>query len=231
MGDQKALLTICGHLFCQKCIPQPYHDLACPVCFKQLSHETIKLLNEEKEEDLQPVESSSKINKLICDILTAIQEDRTNKSVVFSQWTGMLKLVEMELKKLNIGYAVLDGSMSRKDRTAAMDSFAQQQRISVFLISIRAGGVGLNLTMATRIYILEPHWNPSIEQQAIDRVHRIGQTKPVVAIHYIVKDSIEEKMLKLQEYKKQLSKIALKAEMSAEDKKKDRLLNLKMLLE
>jgi SNF2 family DNA or RNA helicase len=99
----------------------------------------------------------------------------------------MLDLVEIELRKRKVGYTRLDGSMRRTDRTNAIVSFQSEPSTVVMLVSIKAGGVGLNLTAASNVFVFEPAWNPAIEQQAVDRVHRLGQTSNVEVIRYIAK--------------------------------------------
>lgn len=131
------------------------------------------------------------------------------KSVVFSGWTSHLDLIEVALNAAGISFARLDGSMSRAARTAAMDSFREDKRVEVILVSIMAGGLGLNLTAANSIYVMEPQYNPAAEAQAVDRVHRLGQTRPVRTVRFIMRDSFEEKMLQLQEKKTKLANLSM----------------------
>ena len=107
------------------------------------------------------------------------------KSVVFSQWTTMLDRIEDAICHSGIGYDRLDGSMKLDERVKAMDRLKTDPACEVLLVSLRAGGVGLNLTAASRVYVMDPYWNPAVENQAVDRVHRLGQTRPVVTIKYI----------------------------------------------
>src|SRR5947199_9179998 len=110
----------------------------------------------------------------------------------------MLALIKDKLKALDVKYEYFDGSTSAIDREKAIQNFQRNDECRVFLISLKAGGVGLNLTAADYVYIVDPWWNPAVEQQAIDRTHRIGQTKNIFAYRLIYKDTLEEKMLKLQ---------------------------------
>ena len=126
--------------------------------------------------------------------------------MVFSQFLGMLALIRAKLEELGVKYEYFDGSTSAPDREKAIQSFQNDDTVRVFLISLKAGGVGLNLTAADYVYIVDPWWNPAVEQQAIDRTHRIGQTKNIFAYRMICKDSIEDKILQLQEKKKTLAK-------------------------
>jgi superfamily II DNA or RNA helicase len=129
-----------------------------------------------------------------------------HKALVFSQFLGMLALIREKLEKLGIPYAYFDGSTSAPDREKAIQSFQKDDEVRVFLISLKAGGVGLNLTAADYVYIVDPWWNPAVEQQAIDRTHRIGQTKNIFAYRMICKDTIEDKIMELQEKKRVLAK-------------------------
>jgi len=128
-----------------------------------------------------------------------------HKVLVFSQFTSMLDLIEKELKVRKMAYSYLDGSTSQKNRKIAVENFQNEPAIRIFLISLMAGGVGLNLTEADYVYLVDPWWNPAAEQQAIDRTHRIGQKKNVFAYKMICKDSVEERILELQKRKKDLA--------------------------
>ena len=129
-----------------------------------------------------------------------------HKALIFSQFLGMLALIRAKLEELGVKYEYFDGSTSAPDREKAIQSFQNDDEVRVFLISLKAGGVGLNLTAADYVYIVDPWWNPAVEQQAIDRTHRIGQTKNIFAYRMICKDTIEDKILQLQEKKRALAK-------------------------
>jgi non-specific serine/threonine protein kinase len=129
-----------------------------------------------------------------------------HKALVFSQFLGMLALIRTKLEELGIKYEYFDGSTSAPDRQKAIESFQGDEETRVFLISLKAGGVGLNLTAADYVYIVDPWWNPAVEQQAIDRTHRIGQTKNIFAYRMICKDTIEDKIILLQDKKRALAK-------------------------
>ena len=121
------------------------------------------------------------------------------KVLVFSQFTSMLDIMEKDLRRLNINFFRLDGST--KNRQELVENFNSSDSVKVFLISLKAGGVGINLTSASVVFLYDPWWNPMVEKQAMDRVHRIGQTKKVNVYKFITKNSIEEKIMKLQERK------------------------------
>jgi len=142
----------------------------------------------------------------IKEIIKHITEKTANhKILVFSQFVGMLKLIETELQKNKIEYEYLDGKNSQTQREESVDNFQNNEKCRVFLISLKAGGFGLNLTSADYVYIVDPWWNPAVENQAIDRCYRIGQDKHVIAYRMICKDTIEEKIMDLQQKKKQIA--------------------------
>lgn len=126
-----------------------------------------------------------------------------HKVLIFSQFVKHLGIVSDYLTSQGINFAYLDGST--KDRQAQVEKFQNDPDVSVFLISLKAGGTGLNLTKADYVFLLDPWWNPAVEAQAIDRAHRIGQTKKVFAYKFVTKDTIEEKIIKLQEHKQKLA--------------------------
>ncbi len=157
------------------------------------------ILNEQEKFD----NHSIKLDELAREL----SEDMSNhKALIFSQFLGMLALIRNKLEELGIKYEYFDGSTSAPDREKAIQSFQNNDEMRVFLISLKAGGVGLNLTAADYVYIVDPWWNPAVEQQAIDRTHRIGQTKNIFAYRMICKDTIEDKILQLQEKKRALAK-------------------------
>ncbi|MDE1192508.1 MAG: SNF2-related protein, partial [Arachidicoccus sp.] len=142
----------------------------------------------------------------IDELANELTENLSNhKALIFSQFLGMLALIKAKLQELGIKYQYFDGSTSINDREKAIQNFQTDEECRVFLISLKAGGVGLNLTAADYVYIVDPWWNPAVEQQAIDRTHRIGQTKNIFAYRMICKDTVEDKILQLQEKKRALA--------------------------
>jgi non-specific serine/threonine protein kinase len=128
--------------------------------------------------------------------------DSGHKVLLFSQFTSMLQLLIPELEKSGIPFEYLDGST--RDRQQRVDRFNNDPAIPLFLLSLKAGGTGLNLTSADTVIIYDPWWNPAVELQAADRTHRIGQTRTVSTIKLVMKDSVEEKVLMLQQKKREL---------------------------
>jgi len=133
-----------------------------------------------------------------------------HKVLVFSQFVKMLGIIREHLEQEALDYAYLDGQT--KDREAAVDKFQNDEDVQIFLISLKAGGIGLNLTAADYVIHYDPWWNPAVEMQASDRAHRIGQTKKVFTYKLITKDSVEEKILQLQQQKKELVQKLISAE-------------------
>ena len=130
------------------------------------------------------------------------------KSVIFSGWTSHLDLIEFALEANNFKYTRLDGSMTRKARTASLETFRVDDAVPIMLVTIGAGGLGLNLTSANKVFMMEPQFNPAAEAQAVERVHRLGQTRDVEITRYIMRGSFEEKMLELQRKKKDLADLS-----------------------
>lgn len=154
--------------------------------------------------------SSAKLEVLLEQLREVFQEG--HKTLVFSQFTSMLAIVKHRLDKEKIPYAYLDGQT--KDRQERVQQFQNDPDCKVFLISLKAGGVGLNLTAADYIFLLDPWWNPAVESQAIDRAHRIGQTRPVFAYRLIARNTVEEKVLELQSKKRALADAIINADNS-----------------
>lgn len=126
-----------------------------------------------------------------------------HKALIFSQFTSMLSILRSRLDEQQIRYEYLDGQT--QDRGAPVERFQNDPESKLFLISLKAGGLGLNLTAAEYVFLLDPWWNPAVEAQAIDRTHRIGQTRSVFAYRLIAKDTVEEKVLELQETKREIA--------------------------
>lgn len=161
--------------------------------------------------------------EVLLDQITTLKDQ--HKILVFSQFVGMLELVKTALEKENISYAYLTGKT--KDRQFEVEKFQEDDTVRVFLISLKAGGTGLNLTKAEYVFLIDPWWNPAVENQAIDRAHRIGQENKVIAIRLITPNTIEEKIIELQSRKKQLVNDLVHTDVNIlKQLKKEDLLNL-----
>ncbi|HEX6244256.1 MAG TPA: DEAD/DEAH box helicase, partial [Polyangiales bacterium] len=152
----------------------------------------------------QSADSSSKLEVLLENLEEAVSEG--HKALVFSQWTSLLNLVEPHLKQAGIRFTRLDGSTT--DRAGVVKAFQEDPAVSVMLLSLKAGGTGLNLTAADHVFLLDPWWNPAAEDQAADRAHRIGQDRPVFVHRLVAENTVEERILVLQEKKRALSAVA-----------------------
>jgi SNF2 family DNA or RNA helicase len=146
-------------------------------------------------------DSSAKLDTLLQQ-LDEVREEG-HQSLVFSQFTSLLAIVRARLDRAGVRYEYLDGAT--RDRQSHVEAFQNDPECSVFLISLKAGGLGLNLTAAEYVFLLDPWWNPAVEAQAVDRAHRIGQTRPVFAYRLIARDTVEEKVLELQKTKRDLA--------------------------
>ena len=149
----------------------------------------------------------------------------THKILIFSQFVGMLELIKSRTEQENIGYAYLNGKT--KNREEQVTKFQEDDDVRLFLISLKAGGTGLNLTKAEYVIIVDPWWNPAVENQAIARAYRIGQKNKVIAIRLITPNSIEEKIMELQERKRHLADELIQTDSNIfKNLKKNDLLNL-----
>jgi SNF2 family DNA or RNA helicase len=153
-------------------------------------------------------EPSAKLDVLVPRLAEAVEEG--HKTLVFSQFTSLLAILRARLDEEGITYEYLDGRS--RDREAKVERFQTDPQCGLFLISLKAGGVGLNLTAAEYVFLLDPWWNPAVEAQAIDRAHRIGQTRHVFAYRLIARDTVEERVLELQTKKRGLADAILNAD-------------------
>ncbi|KAH6612349.1 RAD5-like protein [Chaetomium sp. MPI-SDFR-AT-0129] len=243
-------VTGCWHSACKKCL-QDYikhqsdrHQV--PRCFQCRepinSRDLFEVVRHDDDPDTTPFDqgprislqrlgvgnSSAKIVALISQLRDLRRENPTVKSVVFSQFTSFLTLLEPALARNNMRFLRFDGSMAQKTRAAVLDEFRSSKTFTVLLLSLKAGGVGLNLTSAKRVYMMDPWWSFAIEAQAIDRVHRMGQEDEVKVYRFIVRDSVEQRMLKIQDRKKFIaSSLGM---MSNEEKRMQRIEDIKELL-
>lgn len=183
--------------------------IECPVCHTKLKG-NCNVINNDKI-SISSKHMSSKLNELIKQLNLIAQHEPNAKCVIFSQWTSLLDIIEEKVLIANkiLEYARLDGTMSSQKREENIQLFQTDASCKVFLISLKAGGIGLTLTAANHVFMMDVWWNPSVEEQAFDRVHRIGQTKAVTIHRIVIKNSIEQSILKLQQKKKKTANDAL----------------------
>lgn len=153
-------------------------------------------------------DTSAKLDVLLAQLREVLEEG--HKALVFSQFTSLLAIVRDRLDSDKVIYEYLDGAT--RDRQARVDRFQNDPHCRLFLISLKAGGLGLNLTAADYVFLLDPWWNPAVEAQAVDRAHRIGQSRQVFAYRLITKNTVEEKVLQLQETKRDLASAIISAD-------------------
>jgi superfamily II DNA or RNA helicase len=170
----------------------------------------------------QVAETSSKVERLRESVETVVAEQ--HKALVFSQWTSMLDLIEPHLRAASVPFLRLDGSTV--DRAGVVAAFQSADGPPVLLISLKAGGTGLNLTAADHVFLMDPWWNPAVEDQAADRAHRIGQDRPVMVYRLVAEDTVEERILVLQEAKRSIADAALGEAARAASLTRDDLLTL-----
>ncbi|KQL59386.1 helicase-like transcription factor [Amazona aestiva] len=216
-------------------------NVKCPLCRSELRAEHLVECPQEGEIDSsnekksdQEWKSSSKINALMHALIELRRDDPTAKCLVVSQFTTFLSLIENPLKESGFAFTRLDGSMAQKKRVEAIQCFQSSQAGSptVMLLSLKAGGVGLNLTAASQVFLMDPAWNPAAEDQCFDRCHRLGQKHNVVITKFIVKDSVEENMLKIQNKKRELAAGAFATKKpSASEIKQTKIKEIKALID
>ncbi|KAI9292890.1 hypothetical protein K502DRAFT_325583 [Neoconidiobolus thromboides FSU 785] len=165
--------------------------------------------------DMKKWRSSTKIEALVEELDKLRSQDHTIKSIVFSQFVNFLDLVAWRLHRAGFACCRLDGRMRPAQRDAIIKTFMQRHEYTVFLISLKAGGIALNLTEASRVFICDPWWNPAVEDQAMDRIHRLGQYRPIQVTRLVVENSIESRILQLQAKKHALFQSTIGKDTSA----------------
>ena len=212
---EEAIRSVCRHDFCRECAKnylKSSENPDCPQCHIKLSIDIEQpdieqddamvkkssIINRIKMEDWT---SSSKIEALVHDLYKLRSKNMSHKSIIFSQFTSMLQLIEWRLRRAGITTVMLDGSMTPAQRQASINHFMKDVDVECFLVSLKAGGVALNLTEASKVFIVDPWWNPAAEWQSADRCHRIGQARPCSITRLCIEDSVESRMVLLQEKK------------------------------
>eukprot|EP00644_Phytophthora_capsici_P015775 jgi/Phyca11/577126/estExt2_Genewise1.C_PHYCAscaffold_1020080 len=152
--------------------------------------------------DIHAFQSSTKVEALMQELELMRIRDPSGKAIIFSQFVNMLDIIQHRLQLGGVKCVKLSGNMSMAVRDRTIKAFREDPTVTAFLISLKAGGVALNLTVASHIFLMDPWWNPAAENQAIDRTHRLGQFKPIKATRFIIAGTVEERILKLQEKKR-----------------------------
>lgn len=225
------VLTPCAHRLCRECLLASWRTPSngpCPICRQMLKKTeliTCPSENRFRVDVKKNWKESSKVSKLMDCLEQLRQSGSGEKSIIFSQWTSFLDLLEIPLRKKGIEFLRFDGKLVQKQRERVLKEFSETSEKMVLLMSLKAGGVGLNLTAASNVFLMDPWWNPAVEEQAIMRIHRIGQKRTVLVRRFIVKDTVEERMQQVQARKQRMIAGAL----TDDEVRSARIEELKML--
>ncbi|KAI9892890.1 MAG: DNA repair protein rad16 [Vezdaea aestivalis] len=216
---EDTIRSSCKHHFCRSCVTEYFESVTnqggTPECARCHLNLRIDLEQPELVQEASGVKKSSIINKidmlrwtsstkiemLMYDLTKLRMKGLRTKSIIFSQFTSMLQLIEWRLKNAGFLTVALDGSMTPAQRQKSIDYFQKTPKVECFLVSLKAGGVALNLTEASQVFIVDPWWNPAAEWQSADRCHRIGQNRPVKVTRLVIEDSVESRIVQLQSKK------------------------------
>jgi SWI/SNF-related matrix-associated actin-dependent regulator of chromatin subfamily A3 len=218
------VITKCAHSFCTACIEKVIEgQKKCPMCradLESLNTTTVKPAQETSakvepaptQDELADKASlekntSSKVEALL-DILQATAQDPSNKTIIFSQWTSFLDLLQPQLVSHGLNFTRIDGSMTATQRDAALEALDTDDSVTIMLASLSVCSVGLNLVAANHVIMADSWWAPAIEDQAVDRVHRLGQKRETKVFRLVVEGSVEERVLGIQEEKRRLMGLA-----------------------
>lgn len=210
---EDAVLTPCAHKLCRECLLASWRNSTCglcPVCRKTINKQELITVPTDSRFQVDVEKNwveSSKVSALMREL--GYLQSVGSKSIVFSQWTAFLDLLQIPLSRSNIPFLRLDGTLNLQQRERVIKQFSEEDNIKVLLMSLKAGGVGINLTAASNAFVMDPWWNPAVEEQAVMRIHRIGQTKSVIIKRFIVKGTVEERMEAVQARKQRLISGAL----------------------
>ncbi|KAF1929812.1 uncharacterized protein M421DRAFT_419589 [Didymella exigua CBS 183.55] len=219
---KEPVITKCAHIFCMPCLERVIElQGKCPMCRAALESVSSTTVEPAVETSAKPEptpepkadkaslsqKTSSKVEQLL-QILAANREDKTNKTVIFSQWTSFLDLIQVHLASAGCKYTRIDGSMSAVARDAALEALDNDPDITIMLASLSVCSVGLNLVAANQVIMADSWWAPAIEDQAVDRVHRLGQKRETTVFRLVVEGSVEERVLGIQSDKRRLMAMA-----------------------
>eukprot|EP00927_Polykrikos_kofoidii_P040089 TRINITY_DN34327_c0_g2_i1.p1 TRINITY_DN34327_c0_g2~~TRINITY_DN34327_c0_g2_i1.p1 ORF type:complete len:1077 (+),score=209.48 TRINITY_DN34327_c0_g2_i1:61-3291(+) len=238
------VVTRCGHVFHRACMELVVNELGnagivpCPLC-RQPVKKTEFIEKPPPAEDVAADDDivagsdsaalSAKLRAMLsfldAEIFDKVDDQlgKPHKAIIFSQFTSILGLVQSELRRRQVPFAKLDGSMSYEDRFQALQNFSGHGHVQVILCSLKAAAVGLNLTVANHVLLLDPWWNPAIEDQAVDRAHRLGQRRPVRVLRYVAERTVEERILGVHAQKREIMACALSSRTSREELRQTRL--------
>ena len=213
------VITHCGHVFGLDCISRVIETQhKCPMCRAELKDEKVLVqpateAGDSREERIDIDTTSSKIETLLT-ILKASQRKAGTKTIIFSQWTSFLDIVQRQLDEHKYGYARIDGRMPATARDQALQALDNDASCTILLASLGVCAVGLNLVAASQVILMDSWWAPAIEDQAVDRVHRLGQTRATTVFRLVMEGSIEERTLEIQQQKRKLMMTAFQEKKS-----------------
>ncbi|KAF4312320.1 putative snf2 family helicase protein [Botryosphaeria dothidea] len=218
------VITCCAHAFGYNCIERVIEGQhKCPMCRAELPS-TASLVRPAKEAAAPPPidadTNSSKIEALLKILKATANKEKVVKTIVFSQWTSFLNILEPRLEEAGIRFARIDGTMSALSRDASLEALENDPDCTVLLASLSVCSVGLNLVAASQVVLADSWWAPAIEDQAVDRVHRLGQKRETTVFRLVVENTVEENVLRIQEDKRKLMRLAFSEK--SKEKKKDR---------
>jgi SWI/SNF-related matrix-associated actin-dependent regulator of chromatin subfamily A3 len=204
------VITACKHVFGYECIERVTAEQhKCPMCraqlkdIEQLVHPAVEADVGDKDIDIDIDTKSSKTEALMS-ILQASRRDHKSKVVIFSQWTSFLNIIQRQISEAGYKHTRIDGTMPASQRDAAMHALDSDPECRILLASLSVCSVGLNLVAADTVILADSWWAPAIEDQAVDRVHRLGQTRPTTVWRLVMENSIEERVLEIQKEKRLL---------------------------
>lgn len=202
------VITACKHVFGQECIERTIElQHKCPMCRAELVDKDV-LVHPAVEtgagDELIDTDTKSSKTEALMSILTASRRDPLSKVVIFSQWTSFLNIIQAQLEEAGMKFTRIDGSMTATKRDVGMAALETDPDCRILLASLAVCSVGLNLVAADTVILADSWWAPAIEDQAVDRVHRLGQTRPCTVWRLVMEDSIEERVLSIQAEKRKL---------------------------
>lgn len=228
------VITHCKHFFCRGCISKVIDiQQKCPMCRAELSED--KLVEPapeqlaEEEETLDQETKSSKTEALL-KILHATLKNDGSKVIIFSQWTSFLTVIQRQLDEAKYNYTRIDGTMNTAQRDAAIRALDHDPNTRIMLASLAVCSVGLNLVSADTVVLADSWWAPAIEDQAVDRVHRLGQTRPTTVWRLVMEGTVEERVLDIQSEKRELVIKAFQEKDRKKKTKETRMADIEKLL-
>ncbi|RDW69510.1 hypothetical protein BP6252_08530 [Coleophoma cylindrospora] len=229
------VITTCKHAFGRECIERVIDTQhKCPLCRAELlDYETLvgPLVDESLVEDADiDTDTKSSKTEALMSILAATRKDPEAKVVIFSQWTSFLNIIEHQVNEAGYKFSRIDGSMTAAARDASIRALDTDSECRILLASLAVASVGLNLTSANTVILADSWWAPAIEDQAVDRVHRLGQTRPCTVWRLVMEDSVEERVIDIQKEKRQLVGKAFKEKAKGGKEKTTRMGDVQKLL-